>query len=105
MTPERKVKTTIRQVLDLHRPDIYYDMPVPSGYGKSTLDFIGCYYGRFFAIEAKALGEPPRPRQEGTIEDMRLAGGQVFVVDGPETLVFLSDWLFTIKRMRLGVRS
>lgn len=93
MTPEGKVKVIIKYVLDLRKPDLYYDMPVPGGYGKPTLDFIGCYLGRYFAIEAKAPGKPPTPRQEGTRDDMAAAGGTVFVIDGEAGCEALGAWL------------
>jgi penicillin-binding protein-related factor A (putative recombinase) len=41
-------------------------MPVPSGYGESTLDYIGCYKARFFAIETKKPGGKLTPRQQNT---------------------------------------
>lgn len=83
MTPEGKVKKQITKYL-AGLPRCWYNMPVPGGYGKSTLDYIGAVAGRAFAIEAKAPGEDPTPRQEGTIEDMRAAGIVVFVVDGTD---------------------
>ncbi len=101
MTPEGKVKASIKSILDPHKPALYYDMPVPSGYGKSTLDFIGCYYGRYFAIEAKRPRKEPTSRQNGTIEDMSLAGGAVFVVIGDQGLDVLERWLVEIKRVSI----
>lgn len=101
MTPEGKVKESIKKVLDCLSPDLYYHMPVPSGYGKPSLDFVGCYYGRYFAIESKRRKKAPTLRQEGTIEDMRAAGGTVFVIDGPEGLVPLEDWLAEVRRVSI----
>jgi len=80
-TPEGKVKKKVSQFLS-GVPGIYYDMPVPGGYGASTLDYVGCYLGRFFAIETKKPGARPTPRQEQIISMMRRAGAEVFVVDG-----------------------
>lgn len=74
-------------------------MPVPGGYGRSTLDYIGCHFGRAFAIEAKAPGKHPTSRQIGTIEDLEAAGAVVFVVDGQKGLDELSAW-FTINQER-----
>jgi hypothetical protein len=94
-TPEGRVKSKIKQLLDPRKPNIYYDMPVPSGYGKSTLDFIGWYYGEAFAIEAKREKKTPTDRQEGTREDMEKAGAKVFVIAGeaPEQFLDLIVWL------------
>lgn len=100
MTPEGKVKKVIKSLLDLKKPEMYYNMPVPSGYGRSMLDFVGCYYGWFFAIEAKAPGEEPTERQNGTIEDMQAAGAAVFVLDGSAPgLAALEAWLVAIERV------
>lgn len=101
MTPEGKVKKSIKKVLDPRLPALYYHMPVPSGYGKSTLDFVGCYYGRFFSIEAKAQGEAPNERQDGIIEDMIAAGATVFVIDGDDGMMMLEDWLTEIERISI----
>ena len=96
MTPEGKVKEKVKKLLDPRRPQLYYDMPVPSGYGKSTLDFIGCYYGRFFAVETKRSGKELTSRQEGTRDDMRAAGGVVFEIIGDSGLDALAAWLNTV---------
>ena len=92
-TPEGTVKQKIKSVLDKYKGRIRYWMPVPSGYGKSSLDFEGAIKGRAFAIEAKKLGGKPTTRQEGTIEDMRVGGYTVFVVDGDVSLLELATWL------------
>lgn len=90
-TPEGRVKSKVKKVLDPFQPLLWYFMPVPNGYGKQTLDFIGCDRGRYFAIETKAPGEKPTSRQDQTIDDMRAAGARVFVVDGDTTE--LEAWL------------
>jgi hypothetical protein len=58
--------------------------PVQLGMGEPTLDCIGCYQGSYFAIETKAPGKQPTPRQRLTIEKIRQAGGTVFVIDSIE---------------------
>ncbi|MDE2000719.1 MAG: hypothetical protein KGI52_17535 [Burkholderiales bacterium] len=59
----------------------YYFMPVQTGFGASTLDFLICYKGRFFAIETKRPDKPSKmtARQEEIARRMRLAGGVVIV--------------------------
>ena len=96
MTPEGLVKKEIKSILDSKRPHLYYNMPVPGGYGKSTLDFLGCYYGRFFAIEAKRPGKRPTERQDGIIEDILAARGRVFRIHGGDGLRELLAWIDTI---------
>lgn len=91
MTPEGKVKQMIKKVLVHH--GVWFDMPVPGGYGRSTLDFICCHQGQFFAIEAKAPGKKATPRQLRTIKDIQLAGGLAFVVDGEDSMDTALAWI------------
>lgn len=88
-TPEGKIKAKVKKVLA--RYPIYGHWPVPCGYGDSTLDFIGCMNGAFFAIETKVPGSKPTARQNSVIERMRAAGGVVFFIDGDTTE--LEQWL------------
>lgn len=92
-TPEGRVKRKISQLLVRH--GCYYDMPVPGGYGKSTIDYHGCHYGMFFGIEAKAPGKKPTKLQEIILAEIRAAGGKAFVIDGDTTE--LDTWLHSLK--------
>ena len=61
MTPEGKVKSLINKYLStlrdpLNGVEIYIEMPVPTGFGKSGLDYTMCLC-HFVAIEAKAPDE------------------------------------------------
>jgi hypothetical protein len=92
MTPEGRVKARITDILNEH-PGLYQLMVVPSGYGKTTLDYICCFRGLFFSIEAKRLDEEPTGRQKTIIRDMCKAQGVVFVIDGEWGYLKLKDWL------------
>ena len=93
-TPEGKVKRKVSAILADFASTTYYTMPVPGGYGESTLDYVGCNLGRFFAIETKAPGKKPTDRQNAIATMMTRAGGKVFVIDGDEDqLQELRDWL------------
>lgn len=81
MTPEGKVKAAVNRVLARYKK-IYRFMPVPYGYGASSLDYLICVRGRFLAIETKAPGGKPTDRQKMIINQIRAAGGTVFVIDG-----------------------
>lgn len=85
MTPEGKIKASINRVLDKYK-DAYIFMPVPSGYGPSSLDYLICFHGQFIGIEAKAPGKKPSPRQRFVIGVIERAGGRVLVVDGKQGL-------------------
>jgi len=96
MTPEGVVKRDVSRLLSGYTPELYFYMPVPSGFGKQGLDYIGCFRGHFFAIETKAPGGKPTPRQYLTMRLMEKAGAKVFVTDGP--LEEIEQWLNEIKR-------
>lgn len=71
----------VKKALASLKPDPYIFMPVQSGFGSTTLDFLGCIAGKFIAIETKADGTKKlTPRQIATMDFIRLAGGKVFVV-------------------------
>lgn len=91
-TPEGKVKKQVRKLLE-HYEGVYRFMPVQNGMGETTLDFLCCFNGKFFSIETKAPGKTVTLRQQGTIDKMKAAGAEVFVIDGPFSLAMLKDWL------------
>lgn len=95
MTPEGKVKKLIKTYLS--SVGAYLHMPVQNGMGQPSLDFIGCYRGFFFAIEAKAPGKGPSKRQELTIAKMAEAGATVFVIDGD--LSDLQQWVLVVNTL------
>lgn len=86
MTPEGKVKKQVNSALASLSSRVYKFMPVQSGYGKKTLDYLLCVNGRFIAIETKAPGKNMTALQEQTAEDICAAGGLVFLVDGQSSL-------------------
>lgn len=91
MTPEGKVKAAVNRVLS--RYHLYTFMPVPSGYGASSLDYIICFHGRFIAIETKKPGGKMTNRQKLIAEKIRAAGGTVFLIDGELGLEELKEFL------------
>lgn len=104
MTPEAKVKHEIKKVLDQLSPYVYYHMPVQGmSMGKPTLDFVGCCCGQFFAIEAKAPGKKPTPRQRLMIAEMTPAGAQVFIIDGNTS--GLKKWLALLVTKELSGKT
>lgn len=93
-TPEGKIKARLKKLLNLY--GVYYHMPVVNGMGSPSLDFICCVAGYFFAIETKAPGGKPTPRQSLTMQAMRDAGGFVFLVAKDEHFVVLEQYLALI---------
>jgi hypothetical protein len=79
-TPEGKVKDKVKDIL--REFGVYWHCPVQNGMGAPGLDFWCCHNGVFFGIETKAPGKRPTPRQAITIDNVRKAGGVVFVIDG-----------------------
>lgn len=93
MTAEGKVKQQIKDWCKTH--DIWYFMHVPSGRGVAGIpDFLCCWMGKFFAIEAKAPGEKPRPTQVLQLGLINKAGGLTFVVDEVSKLKDVEDALW-----------
>ncbi len=93
-TPEGKVKAIVKSIMAKFGDKIDGFWPVPSGYGESHLDYVGCACGWFFSIETKAPGKKPTPRQLERQRRVELAGGKVFIIDGaPDGLAALRHWL------------
>ena len=82
MTPEKKVKTAVVKILKTEYPDAYYFYPVMGGYGASGIpDIVGCYWGRFFAIECKAGKGKTTALQDKNIAQIKHALGRAVVVN------------------------
>lgn len=90
-TPEVKVKRKV--VAQLKALGCYYFYPVTGGYGGSGVpDIVGCYKGKFFAIECKAGKNKPTPLQEKNIDAIAKQGGAVCVVN-EDNVQGVTQWL------------
>jgi len=79
-TPEAKVKAKIKAILKEH--NIYYAMPIGTGYGNSGVpDFLCCVHGYFMAIEAKAGKGTTTSLQEKNLTNVRNSGGVALVIN------------------------
>lgn len=95
MTPEGKVKQSVKRILERER--VWYYMPVSFGMGKAGIpDFMCCLEGAMFCIETKANGGKTTKLQELRHKEIRAAGGTVLVVD--ETSTDLVEALITSRR-------
>ena len=80
MTPEKKVK--VKVVAILKEFGAYYFYPVTGGYGASGVpDIVGCYKGRFFAVECKAGKGKTTALQDKNIAQIIACGGLAMVVN------------------------
>ena len=80
MTPEKKVKTKV--VAILKEVGAYYFYPVTGGYCVSGVpDIVGCYNGKFFAVECKAGKGKTTALQDKNIAQIKACGGQAIVIN------------------------
>ena len=94
MTPEAKVKK--RVVDQLKSLGAYYFYPVTGGYGSSGVpDIVGCYNGRFFAIECKAGTNKPTALQQKNIDAIRTSGGAAIVVN-ESNMMEVIQWITSL---------
>lgn len=91
LTPEGKVKKKVSAVLKQY--GAYYHMPVQSGYGAVALDYHVCHHGHYAGIETKAPGKKPTKLQQQVMEEIELAGGEVFLIADKEGVERLEGWL------------
>ena len=92
-TPEARLKKEVKQFLT--NCNAYFFMPVQTGYGKTTVDFLCCIKGRFVAIETKTVGKTPTALQMLTLRQINAAGGFGIWTDNIEKLknALISDGL------------
>ena len=76
---EKTIKAHVRKRLKELGAWQYW--PVPTVWGAAAVDILVCYKGRFIAIECKAPGEKLTDRQSFVLEEIKKAGGNVFVID------------------------
>ena len=90
-TPEAKVKAKIKAILKAH--NVYYAMPIGTGYGNSGVpDFLCCVNGKFLAIEAKAGKGTTTALQDKHLREIEKAGGDAWVVN-ENNLVHLEEFV------------
>jgi hypothetical protein len=90
-TPEGKIKAKVKKLLNRHK--VYSHMPVQNGMGSPTLDFVCCFLGAYLAIETKAPGKKPTPRQQKTMGQIRAAEGLALVVSCDDDIEKLDQLL------------
>ena len=94
-TPEAKVKAKIKTILKAN--DVYYAMPIGTGYGNSGVpDFLCCVNGHFLAIEAKAGKGTTTALQEKNLQSIKAAGGTATVIN-EDTIDYLEKLIQLMK--------
>jgi pantoate kinase len=95
LTPEAKVKAKIKAILKAH--NVYYAMPIGTGYGNSGVpDFLCCVNGKFLAIEAKAGKGTTTALQDKNLTQIREAGGLTAVIY-ETNLADIEKWISTCR--------
>lgn len=101
MTPEGKVKQSVRKVLADHQ--CYWFFPVQNGMGRTGIpDVIGCIptvitpdmvgktFGQFIAVETKSFGKyslaNASRNQQRELQQIAEHGGLAILADRPETV-------------------
>jgi hypothetical protein len=102
VTPEAKVKLNIKAVLK--EEEVYYAMPIGTGWGNSGVpDFLCCVNGRFLGVEAKANGGKPTALQKKNLKDIELSGGYTAVInENASDLQYLVELIKQLKDLRYG---
>ena len=79
-TPEGRVKDAVRKILTEF--GIYHFMPPGMGFGRAGIpDIIGCFQGKFIAIECKAGKGKTTALQDRELSAIRAAGGTAMVIN------------------------
>ena len=95
-TEEGNVKALVKKLLGLYEPDVYYEMHVPGGYGKSGVDFNVVARGRALYIETKRPGKDLTGLQRVRLLDAWRAGAACYVISDGNGLAALERWLLRI---------
>lgn len=105
MTPEGKVKSAVKKLLDKYKPDCWYFFPAARAYGsKGIPDIVGLYFGFMFSIETKAGKNKPTGMQTLQMNRMKIAGCKIFIIN-EGNLHELEEWLDDIKRISDFVKT
>lgn len=92
-TEEGSVKQLVKRLLEAYEPDVYYEMHVPGGWGKSGVDFNVVARGRALYIETKRPGKELTGLQRVRLLSAWRAGAACYVIHGSVGLDALERWL------------
>ena len=82
LTPEKKVKDRVVKQFKLFGDSVYYFFPATGGYWRSGVpDIVGCFNGKFWAIECKAGKNTTTALQDRELNAVRNARGEAWVIN------------------------
>lgn len=85
-TPEGRLKDEVKKYLD--SVGAYWFMPVQTGYGRTTLDFLVCHKGKFIGIETKSLKGKLTARQKLVMVQIAMSEGKAIAIHHIDALRF-----------------
>lgn len=81
MTPETKLKNQcLRYLKSLGKDCWFFKVVGGPGQKAGVPDIVGCYQGKFFAIENKSINGKASPKQDREIDLIAKAGGRVQIL-------------------------
>lgn len=94
MRNEGDVKVNIRRIIEKHTSDeLWYFMPPSNGYGRAGIpDFLGCYNGYLFAIEAKFGNNTLSKHQERECGLIKGANAAMFIINEKNVEAFADEF-------------
>lgn len=91
--PEAYEKAEIKQYLD-KLVGCWHFAPYMAGFGAGGVpDRVGCYRGKFFAIEVKREGKEPTPIQTRRMAEIEAAGGKTFWGTSAKVIPEFEAWI------------
>lgn len=78
---EKDVKERVKKIVTFLVPDAYIFMPVQSGFGQSTLDFLIGINGFLLAVETKISGKRPTVRQTKILGEITKSKSFGLIID------------------------
>ena len=91
-TPENKIKKILKEYLD--SIGAFHFPASAGGFSVGGIpDRVGTYKSFFFGAECKAPGKKVTALQNVCKERIEKAGGKWFLIDGPESMELLKEWV------------
>lgn len=92
MTPERRVKKKVTDLLKSYEDSVYWFYPVAGGFSTTGVpDIIVCANGLFLGVECKAGNNKLTELQQRNLEKIDKAGGVAIVVRDEPSLTALKN--------------